>query len=449
MQTTRRHWISALLALLCGLALRVFLVHKFPFVQGDSLIYGTIAINWLQHGVYGSSDDFTIPTLIRLPGYPLFLAVVFKLFGIGNYLAAIRFQIVADMATCVLIALFVRDHAGNRAALLALWLAALCPFTANYVAAPLTETLSIFCVALAMLAASRCVLTGFADWRWLTTLTFALSYAILLRPDGGLLAAAVLGYFFLRALFHLEPRAVTRRLIAVSLFTLLPLLPWTIRNWHTFHVFQPLAPRYANDPGSIPEAGFNSWVRTWFADAASNEEFFWCSDDCPLDLAQLPNRAFDSANQRRRTAALLATANQATEAGTDAITPAVDAQFASLAAERNSAHPLRGHVELPALRLADMLLRPRTELFPVPARWWEFHAHVRASWFALAYAGLNLAYLLLAAVGFLRRRVPLAPMLLAYMALRCALLLTLENAEPRYTLEFFPIIFVAAALALW
>ena len=30
----------------------------------------------------------------------------------------------------------------------ALYLAALCPFTANYVAAPLSETLSIFCIAL-------------------------------------------------------------------------------------------------------------------------------------------------------------------------------------------------------------------------------------------------------------------------------------------------------------
>ena len=36
--------------------------------------------------------------------------------------------------------------------MLALWLAALCPFTANYVAMPLTETLSIFCVALGLYA---------------------------------------------------------------------------------------------------------------------------------------------------------------------------------------------------------------------------------------------------------------------------------------------------------
>ena len=38
--------------------------------------------NWLQHGVYGITNSGVItPTLSRLPGYPAFLAVIFKLFG--------------------------------------------------------------------------------------------------------------------------------------------------------------------------------------------------------------------------------------------------------------------------------------------------------------------------------------------------------------------------------
>ena len=48
-----------------------------------------------------------------------------------------------------------------------------------------------------------------------------------------------------------------RAAIIVALFALLPLLPWTIRNFRTLHHFQPLAPRYANatDEPSLP--GFN------------------------------------------------------------------------------------------------------------------------------------------------------------------------------------------------
>ena len=38
------------------------------------------------------------PTLIRLPGYPLFLAVCFRLFGMENYAAAAWVQIALDLA---------------------------------------------------------------------------------------------------------------------------------------------------------------------------------------------------------------------------------------------------------------------------------------------------------------------------------------------------------------
>ncbi len=41
---------------------------------------------------------------------------------------------------------------------------------------------------------------------------------------------------------------------------------------------------------------------------------------------------------------------------------------------------------------------------------------------------------------------PLALAMAAYVALRCALLLTLDNSEDRYTLEFFPILIFCAAI---
>jgi len=56
--------------------------------------------------------------------------------------------------------------------------------------------------------------------------------------------------------------------------------------------------------------------------------------------------------------------------------------------------------------------------------------------------------LALAVIGFIRRHVPFAAMLAAYIVLRCLLLATMENAEPRYTLEAFPIVLIAAAMAI-
>ena len=44
--------IYAALALAAGLVLRLWLVAHVARVSGDTLLYGNIARNWMQHGVY-------------------------------------------------------------------------------------------------------------------------------------------------------------------------------------------------------------------------------------------------------------------------------------------------------------------------------------------------------------------------------------------------------------
>jgi hypothetical protein len=50
-----------------------------------------------------------------------------------------------------------------------------------------------------------------------------------------------------------------------------------------------------------------------------------------------------------------------------------------------------------------------------------------------------------AVVGVVRRRVPWVAMVVVYVGLRCVLLGTMENSEPRYTLEAFPMVIACAA----
>src|SRR5262249_43091456 len=70
-ELVRQHFRFFAAATLAGLALRLFFVFRFPAVVTDSLVYGDIAKNWLQHGVFGLSGINEIsPTYIRLPGYP-------------------------------------------------------------------------------------------------------------------------------------------------------------------------------------------------------------------------------------------------------------------------------------------------------------------------------------------------------------------------------------------
>ena len=140
----RRWWIG-LIALAAGAWLRLWFIHAYPEVQGDPLVYGSIAKNWMLHGIYGTTTSGTLrPTLIRLPGYPLFLVACFKLFGMEHYHAVMFAQTAIDLATCVLIAAFTVRIWSAKAGWIALWLAVFCPFTANYAAVPLTETLELF-----------------------------------------------------------------------------------------------------------------------------------------------------------------------------------------------------------------------------------------------------------------------------------------------------------------
>ena len=127
----------------------------------------------------------------------------------------------------------------------------------------------------------------------------------------------------------------------------------------------------------------------------------------------------------------------------------LDARFERLAEERIAHSRFRYYVWLPFLRTADMWLRPRTELLPIEARWWEFSEHEGESVFALAWAGLNLLLLLAALRGWMKTRLGIfGVVLIGYLLLRSIFLSTLENPEPRYVLECFPVILVFAAAGL-
>jgi 4-amino-4-deoxy-L-arabinose transferase-like glycosyltransferase len=409
----------------------------------------------LAHHVYGLMDDVLRPTLIRLPGYPLFLALCFKLLGDGNYLGVLWVQAVVDLGTCGLVAGLVGRLAGRRAGLWALWLSALCPFTANYAAVALAETCSVFCVALAFFALERWVSAWReqrSEMRWAVLVGVALAWAVLLRPDEGLLAAAVVPAVAWVG-WRSRGETVAKRIapaVVTSLLVALPLSVWAARNWRIFHVVQPLAPHYANDPGEEVPYGFMRWYRTWAIGFPSTVNVYWMYDGSTVDMRDLPARAFDSPEQRAETAAIYAEYNRE-----DASTAPADAAFARLAAERVAAHPLRYYVLLPAARALDMWFRPRTELLRVPLDWWRVREHVRASCEALGMAAINVAYLLLAVVGLIRWRragwcgmAVLAWAMAAFFVLRCALLLTIDNAEMRYTLECYPVVLVLCGVAM-
>jgi 4-amino-4-deoxy-L-arabinose transferase-like glycosyltransferase len=449
----RHRGLIAVFLLGCGFLLRFYFLEKRAFLAADSVLYQDIALNWLHHHIYGLTEGTQIrPTLIRLPGYPAILATLSWLFGsflhaapgtLRSFVPVLWLQIAADLATCCIVAITARKIGGATCGLAALALACLCPFTANYAVVPLTETFTLFFLALAFYLLQHW-LTDHRT-RWIVPLAFALSCSVLLRPDQGILAVTIVPVLLIASNRETWRERLQPTILCLAL-TALPFAPWTIRNYRAFHVFQPIAPKQATDPGETAPIHFERWFRTWAIDFTATQDAYWNYPEDTVNIADLPARAFDTQLQRQQTEELL---RQAGYEGK--LNPQVEAGFEVLAQERITAHPLRYYVLLPLARLANMLLHPRTEMLPVAERWWQFHRHPAQTVFALAYAALNLAYFFAAIAGFrsaLKRERLLVLSMAGYIALRCLLLLTLDNTEQRYTLEFFPLLIVFAA-CLW
>jgi hypothetical protein len=480
----RRNFSSAIAALAAGACLRFFFVVKYPAGSGDSVLYEQIATNWLKYHVYAMNVGGAItPVDIRVPGYPAFLAVIYWLCGKtgpGARFSVMTAQVVVDLLTCVIAACLATTlwalATGRvsrwRVSLVTMWLTALCPFTANYVAVPLTETLATFFTTLTILFLCLLLLRrrGSVFWvedssvnlhfreEWFAAFAgVSAGFGTLFRPETPLLlmtACLVLAEYLLRGGQSSSPwpkrwRETIRTLAFMAAGCLFPLTPWAVRNAITLHEAQLLAPKNSNLPGELVPFGFMAWEKTWLFRLRDVYLVAWKMNDQPINLDDIPVRAFDTPEERERVAALLEPYNDEVT-----LTPEEDAGFAQLARERTARRPLRTYLWLPAARASMLWFSPRIELLPLSgqvfplAEAWE-NDPVDQSVTA-GFVLLIALYVFLGAWGVVKlwrqppARVALA-LIVGYMVVRTMFLATMETPEPRYLLVCFPALLAVAA----
>ncbi len=447
MQQWQRNWIAYALLLVTAFSFRFcvarYLANDTP---GDGKVYAQMARNLLEQHVYSHDTEPPYsPSLIRLPGYPLFIAAIYSVFGHYNNTAVRIVQALLDTLTCGVVALLAYfwepdERRKRRASIAAMALAAVCPFTVIYVGTILTETWAC------LLAVVLCLLTTLAIkastakqffGRWaLAGLVGGLG--VFFRPDSGLFVAAVgivlvvTEWFRTGREYSMAPwRFKVKRVLAagtiLSLAFILLLIPWTVRNWRTFHLFQPLSPAHGEMPGEFVPRGYYAWVRSWVDDGRYVETVLWTLDDKPIDLDDLPEGAFDSVDEKARVAALLDQYNspsstsepeptpsptpsptpviksigkkasagkqqpspspspddkkdeeqaaeesagdeeqsdEADEPETPQMTPAIDAAFGQIAGERIARAPLRYYLWLPVKRAWALWANPHADYYP-------------------------------------------------------------------------------------
>ena len=474
----RRHAIAAALT---GFALRLGFVRFFPTTGGDSAAYLELAHNLLDAHTYGLlSQGHLLATDARPPGYPIFIAAVELVAG-RSATALFVAQAVLDVATCFLIAALAARLAPqsscSRVWAAALWLAALCPFVANYTAVPLTEVLAVSLSAATLLLLVRAWqreesapgLSDPARRDWLVA-GVAAGLATLVRAESPLLMVSAGAAIGLACAKRRQWLRIIRTGVWLAAGLLLPLLPWGLRNVVTLGRMQLLAGRYAQMSGEYVSRGFYSWTNTWLVRFRDVYLVPWKLEEQPIRVDDLPAYAFDSPEERGRVTHLLEEYNEELT-----MTPAIDRSFAELAGERTRRHPLRTWLWVPLERIATLWLTPRVELLPYTGHLtpledkWEYDREDLLV--TLSLSAVNVVYLLLAAMGgwilFTARRqsespatvsplaerwgmasalqAPGAMFLVAHLVIRTLFLTQIETPEPRYVLVCFPAVIALGA----
>jgi len=456
----RKHlWVFAALIILAA-GFRIAVAHWLPNDSADDgLGYAQIARNVLEQHVYSHATEAPFdPSYVRLPGYPLFLASVYSVFGHTNNSAVRIVQALIDTGTCALVAwlafLWQPDERRKIAtAIAALTLAAVNPFTTIYAATILTEVPATFLIVAACVAATIAFQSDKfeRELRCWAISGLLLGVDVLFRPDVGLIAASI-GITLVVArfrLFGVRPRdgspkggtpepsrrsllslrsKLSRIILAGAVFSFafaLALAPWTIRNWRTFHVFQPLAPDHANMPDDFVILGYERWLKTWMTDGEFLDALMWNLDKEQIDIDDLPDSAFDSQAERERVSDLFDQYNAGDDNSTDendepeaasspspspdqsankgqaakankndnsndeedapdnesngnqddktkndqppkagTMTPEIDAAFAQIARERIARHPVRYYLVLPARRAHALWFNTHSDFYP-------------------------------------------------------------------------------------
>ncbi len=473
--------VYAFLAILVALGLRLLFVLRFPASSDDSEMYIQFARNWADHGVYGFwLNGQLIPTDLRTPGYPAFLAGVAML--VGRSMRSIQLsQAALDVLTCfwtaALAAALAPSGARRRVWITALWLAATCPFVANYTAVVLTEALVTFLATAALccfalgLREETSRLTFRDEQRRATPFAFAMlgafltGLATMVRPEMPLLLVVAVLVYSMRVGGVLGARKTIFMAAAMAGVFLMPVFPWAARNLVTLKKVQFVAPRYVNLPGEYAPVGFYAWTSTWLERYRDVYFTIWKIGemDQPLNVDELPSSAFDSPEEKARIADLFSQYNNSPDLD---ISLDVDRKFAEIARERTRRHPLRTHVVVPFQRALTIWFTPRTELLPIDGKFWpvrdewaDSHADVLVTG---SFAALGYLYVALAAAGiWFALRAPAGSsanaalsgpnlwgiaLVLVYFFTRTAFLTTVEAPEPRYVVSCYPAVLALIAL---
>lgn len=226
----RKHYVIGLFIL--GLAFRVLLIHFFPQpFEFDQEEYHRIALVISRVGLYTHT--------FRLYGYPLFLALLYKIFGV-NQATVYLVQVYIDTLAAFLIFFVAQKAFQNRVVSGISYIIYLFnPFTSSYAGVFLTETLATFLIALIIFICLN--LKRNKSLVKLGVLGLLLGFLPQVKPSFLYFSMFVLGMVILlrmKAIVKLKRKIIILALLVV--FYIIPFFYNIIGNFKHYGELQPL-----------------------------------------------------------------------------------------------------------------------------------------------------------------------------------------------------------------
>jgi len=208
----------------------LFLYGRFDNLQGDEYVYHNFAVSFLKGEGWVSEKFFD-----RMPLYPLFLAFIYKIFGI-NWLIVKLFQAFLSSFISIIIFFIGKEVFSKKVGKISALYSTIYFNLIWYTNFLYTEIIFTLFLSLSVYLVYRGVKENFNS-KYLIFAGIFISLATLTRP----LTIVMPIFVFLFFLIYFECKiwiAIKKFLYVLIPFVIL-YAPWVIRNYYVFHAFVP------------------------------------------------------------------------------------------------------------------------------------------------------------------------------------------------------------------
>ena len=258
---------NKIFALVCiSIILKTLLIILYPGIGGDSISYKYVALNIFQNNCISLSEPDSMTCIPhwggnQLPGYPLFLATNYFLFGINDIAPRITAAIIGSFAAFILIRQFYKllDHKVLSILAIILLFSPLYFAQARFL---LTEQINI---AFIMLLAAEIIQSLKFKKTNLIKLSIIFTILFFLRYDNIVLIFPIIILVYIVN----KKNDYMKYLVIFLCLILIPIGGITIRHNNVGLPLIP-TPRYIHDGSKNPN-GYINWAKTWMYKAKHQE----------------------------------------------------------------------------------------------------------------------------------------------------------------------------------